>query len=1011
MAIRKEATNIKVLVNNEYMLQAGSITETADQICVESYKENLVLESGKKVNLHGEDGGVKFSEYTPPELIIEESTYTLESRFALEQLFQFAEKDSLAMFSLWMVDIFGGDIPPEAYQKLYQEAKNKKEDLNPPITVAVNLPENMAAYYTGDKQPKYKNHIIVSQGFIDNARKYKEDQCRLLIALVEEFGHHLDYLLRVRFSQQGGDAPGDEGARYTDKMNRRYRKYLIDPFQQKEQHYATATINGEQVPLIWDFSELNQKLLQYVEKRKEKDDHLYAGFEFFGAGEGDDLHGFGHAHIEYEAFYEIYDPPKGEKAALKTKQIYFGNWLRDFSQFVDPMVVRPMANMLDMLSEENKKGLTDLSLENIIELIEENRVTKNDSRTYMLPSGVDYETTYGIPHSFSVKYDYTAFCPVKLSREAITTLVELIGIKEFGKLKEETDGGPPQNFMQYLLDFRSQYAPVTTKLLGVYKPNEHIDNPAALLPKEGKSKDLNHQLDEDFVKDPVDSQWNNNPLYGTKNYVRGNGPDPFPSAYDTFLSFIDQSNPDTVEGRIHFGAAMHILEDYFAHSNFCELAVMKVWNPKVFPWDNLPESCKKELLENQKADAGSNRHAGHSVISDRSKIRFNTLDNPSLYAPGLKEFLRNNPGKTPKDYYKLKGLSYSGNRGTYYSHAECAVVQTGSFGMLDTLASIAPKITDKFLSITLEDPKKLKEGERTFSDALIYEMLKDISMAQAVGSYKNNTLYQGKEDNAYSKAFLGYLEMRDFLVAERFLLAGYSLSDIPGLFGLIEYINGYLKVIKNVFYHYLALAAINMIDDYQTSVENQLEQLEKGTWKVADRGPTHTQLAKDNGQQPLHNLSIELATEAVKRMGNLFNERKYDKIKDMAEKVFFVHPVLTDWMDPIVINWCRNKDNQWKLRMAEEASVVLYGLYNGQQEIVELMNELKLIRDEHMDEGDDTQKFDAQHRNINTKWYSIDRKIRKMWEEKGLDKNTALPAPGASDYEKHKKEKGYNTTK
>ena len=1011
MAIIKQAKNIKVQVNKGYTVRAGSITEVADKINIEAYKDNLVLNSGKKIQMEGKEGGVKFANYSPPELKIEESPYKLESRFALEQLFKFAEKDSLAMFSLWMVDIFGEDIPPEAYEQLYKDASDKKEEINPEITVALDLPGNFAAYYSGNEQPGYKNHIIISQGFIDNALKYKEDQCRLLIALVEEFGHHLDYLLRFKYSNQKGDAPGDEGAKYTSKMNREYRRYLIDPFKEKEQHYATATIEGEEKKMIWDFSDLHQKLLQYVENRTEKDDHNYAGYEFFGAGEGDDLHGFGHQHVEYEALKDIYKPEiEGEKAHHFTKQIYFGNWLRDFSQFIDPMVVRPMANAMDLLSEENKQSFKDISLENIKELIEINRLTYNDKRTFKVPVGIDYEINKTFPFvHFIAKWAYPELSPVKLSREAITSLVELIGIKEFGKLKEETEGGPPQNFMKYLQDFRSQYAHVTSDLLGVYKPNEHIDNPAALLPEKEENRDLNHKLDNTFVKDPVLSQWNNNTQFGTKNYIRGHeGEEPFPSAYDTFIEFINKSTPNTVEGRINFGAAMHILEDYYAHSNFSELAVMKVWNPKVFPWDDLPESCKKDTLDSQKADAGSNRHAAHSVIADRSRIRFNTLDNSDLYAPALKEYLRNNPGKTPQEYYRLKGFP-SGNWGTYYSHAECAIVQTGSFGKLDTLASIAPKITDHYLSIKIEDPEKLKEGERTFNDALIYEMLKDISLAQVSDSYQNNTIYQGKEDTIYSRVFEDYLAFRDMLVAERWYLGGHSFSEIPGLFGFLDYISAYLKVIQNVFYHYLALAAINMIDDYQTAVEQQLDALENGTWRVNKLGPTHTQVAKDNGRQPLHDLSILLATKAVEKMGRLFDKKDLKQIKELADKIFFVHPVLTDWMDPIVIDWCKQNKNQWKLRMAEEASVVLYGLHNGQQEIQELLLELRLIRDKNMT-GEQQYNFDKAYQGIPGKWHNIRNRIEKIWKEKGMD--TIQKFPELSDstgYEKLEEEKGYTT--
>jgi hypothetical protein len=38
------------------------------------------------------------------------------------------------------------------------------------------------------------------------------------------------------------------------------------------------------------------------------------------------------------------------------------------------------------------------------------------------------------------------------------------------------------------------------------------------------------------------------------------------------------------EGYRHFGASLHVLEDYFAHSNFVELSLRKVGYAKVLPW-------------------------------------------------------------------------------------------------------------------------------------------------------------------------------------------------------------------------------------------------------------------------------------------------------------------------------------------------------------------------------------------------------------------------------------------
>lgn len=1002
----------------------GKIVETTGGNDISYAKEDIVLNAIKQISFTGDDKGILFGKPAdPPELKIEKSEYLLESRFALEQLFNFAKKDSKAMFCFWMADIFGHDIPLEAYEKLYQEASDKKESLNPKITVALNLP-GYGASYNSDKRSKYFKQIIISQGFIDNAIESNKYQKLLLLALVEEFGHHLDYLLRNEFSTASGDASGDEGAKYSGTMNRRYKQFLIDPFQQKEQHYATAKINGKEQKLIWDFSDLHEKLKEYVDNRTDKDDNYFAGYEFFGAGLGDDLHGLGHQSIENRGLGDIdryRDKTKGSPNAER-QQIYFGNWLRDFSQFIDPMIIRPMANALDALSDDYKKKNVSVTenqniIDDISKLMEENNVTKEDTRSYTLPANFKFSI---LARKAEIEWKTTTFSPVKLSREAVTSLVELIGIKEFGELKVEKDNkeGKPQNYMKYLEDFRKKYSKVTSSLLGVYKPQEHIDNPLALHPKficeankkKGKScppADFNHKLDPDFVKDPVDSQWQNNRIFGTKNYIRGNGAEPFESAFDCFIKFIDKSDPNTVDGRINFGAALHILEDYYAHSNFSELAIMKVYDPNVFPWDNLPTSCKSDELKKHKADFTSNKHAIESEI-DRTKIRYKTLSNPELRPQSVQNHMNGYKSNNPSEYYMQldKTTIYDPerhyrNKGLYYSHAECAIVQTGSFGPLDTIASVAPKINNKIFSIKVEDQEKLKEGERTFNDTLIYELLKDISNAQSLDTKEKNPNYKGTDDNMYSDMYLKYLDFRDMMVKERWF--GGSYSDVFNAFGIFDFVTKYIKVIQNIFYHFLALTAINLIDDYQTYLDNELTLLEQGNWKVNDYGPTHTQIAKDNGIQPLHHLAVELASNAVHQVGELFKKRDLDGIKRLADSTLFVHPMYTDWMDEIVIKWCN--ENKTKVQLAHESSIVLYGIRHGYQEIAELSHQIGIIS-EFNTSKEQQEEFNSRLAGIPEKWKKGMEKLNRLWEQQGLNKPRLKSAE--ETHQEHLKESGYD---
>lgn len=1034
MGITKQAKNITINAKTSYTVRAKELVEIGDKINYEALKDNLVLNSNKSIDLKGEENGVIYSDYSPLEIEIEESEFILESKFALKQLFSFAKKDSKAMFCMWMSSIFGEDVPLEAYEKLYQDASDEKESINPKITVALKIKNGNngdATYYTG-KNKKIKNHIIVSERFINNALKDNVSQKALLLALVEEFGHHLDYLLRHEYSGKGGDAEKDEGAKFSARMNRIYKKYYIDPLKVKEQHYATATIDGVENKLVWDFADLHQKLKEFVDNREDKDDNYYAGYEFFGAGIGDTMHGLGHQHVENVALGRLKRYENNIEGINKERsQIYFGNWLRDFSQFVDPALVRPTANAIKILkdvdvlklnsAQENKKIVADF-----LKITDVN--PPNGYQKYSLPYlKITTKKILGgtIPTSAELAWQVTAMSPVKLSREAITSLVELLGVKEFGDklIKNDEAESKPQDYFRYLKKFREEYAPVTTSLLGVYKPQEHIDNPAAihrkLICEENKKKNkpcppvnFNHTLDESFVKDPIDEQWKPNKATGTINYIRGfncemdddgKPKNAFESAFDCFINFINKSDPETLAGRINFGAALHILEDYFAHSNFTEIAIMKVYDPEVFPWTNMSPDFVKGQLKKHKADSANNSFAKHSEI-DLTKVKFRTLDNPDLWTDAVRNYMEEHKDKKskpqqavqiktldginniriplsgfgmhdqkshPSDYYKSLGHENTvDNKGLYYAAAACAIVQTGSFGILDTAASILPKIVQNIFEKEKDEEQSLKFGERTFNDALIFEMLKDISNAQAADDNEKIAKYKGKDDNMYSDAFLNYLNIRDYATLNDYLEK--QFKDFMNSTGILDYIADYTDVIEKTLTHHACLQAIGLIDDLQTYLENELNLLEKGNWKVNEYGPTHTQLAKDSALHPLHPLAIELAEEAVYQAGRLFLQNGYkDKITEYAKNVLFQHPMYTSWMDEQVIKWC--KDNQIRVKMCRQPSILLLGIRNGYQELASLYEQVSILR-----KHDVTKKLEEK---LQATYNLIPEKITKGWEK------------------------------
>lgn len=851
--------------------------------------QKLIIEDSPEI-IYG-----KYEKYTTTFSKLKRSNYKLESSFALEQLFYFAEKDSMIMFYFLMVDIFGRDIPIEAYEQLYKDASDKKSSINPQIIVVKKLPGSfMAAYYMGENED-FKNKILVSEYFIDFALKNNEKSQMLMLALVEEFGHHLDYLLRYKYSSIGGDAIGDEGAKYTSTANKTYNKFFIDPFEKKEQPYARLTIKGKIKQLVWDFSDIHLALKEYVDNRIELDDNDYADYEFFSAGKGNSIHGFGHRYIENKAFESIKWEEENEETLVKD-QIYLGNWLRDYSQFVDPMVIRPMANILASdISQFDYKKIS----EKLKNLFDENKLRKGNNNC-----GCDIKVKKSIPTDFEfslfppnfsiTKWDEIKLNPVKFSRATITNLVGYLALKEFGeiKIKEDEKGNKkPSNYFKYIEKFRSRFIYITPEILGVYRPEEHIDNPYALIRKSGE-KNVDNKLDCDFVKDPIDAQWDKNKTHGTRKYIRTDDEKdedifPFPTSFKCFKDFINKSDPNSVIGRINFGAALHILEDYYAHSNFCELAVMKVYDPKVYPWDN-PSMTSLKKTKNSKLKKGEK-------------------------------------------------INYS----NYY-------IQTGSFNRLDTIASILPKLNEHFFSITIKDEKEIEKGERTWKDAFIYEILKDISSAQDTDASESNPNYKGKKNDSYTKIYDKYLCIRDAYVEKRdFGFFGkHSYKDILEIFGIFNFLEDYIRIAKNALTHFLILSATSLIDDYQTFLYSELlkiEDEEHPFWKLNEYGPSHTQLAKDSGLQPLHGLAIECATEAVTKVLKIFLDKKKtleDKKTEIINIVgeYMQHPIYTDSMDDIVLKWCEK--NEFKLSLTHEPSILLWGIKTSIDEIESFSNKI-----------------------------------------------------------------------
>ncbi|MDN7902475.1 type VI secretion system tip protein TssI/VgrG [Burkholderia cepacia] len=194
-------------------------------------------------------------------------------------------------------------------------------------------------------------------------------------------------------------------------------------------------------------------------------------------------------------------------SAQQRKQIYFGNWLRDYSQLLDPKIVRPP----------------------------------------------------------SAEKDLSRY----LSRGVLTRVVDLLALREFHSIQNLKDSS------EDLKDGKNKTYLLNQKMLGVYRPSEHIDNPSNFKPDPADPRTVDPAFEPWALKG--DQRLDVDKASSMKRYI-------FDSRdYMSAQLNIALGAGPTSKGFRHFGAALHVLEDYFAHSNFVELSLRK-FHPNVLAW-------------------------------------------------------------------------------------------------------------------------------------------------------------------------------------------------------------------------------------------------------------------------------------------------------------------------------------------------------------------------------------------------------------------------------------------
>ncbi|GMK57922.1 hypothetical protein CspeluHIS016_0407560 [Cutaneotrichosporon spelunceum] len=210
---------------------------------------------------------------------------------------------------------------------------------------------------------------------------------------------------------------------------------------------------------------------------------------------------------------------------------------------------------------------------------------------------------------------------------------------------------------------------VTKERLGCYLPTEHIDNP------KGYAEGEDARKYDSRLRGPIDPrELEIDPQTGMKNYIaneNGNWDTSKALARRTLLQCIDVgrraqqtgNKKDEYEAFRLLGTALHTLEDFTAHSNFCELALISMGNQQVFP--HVGQNCRvrtpqgrdvfplitgtfggADFIHSLMGEAGD--HLSSSAVSDLSKSFSDSRsiqDGQGASAQSLRQMFVHMPGQ------------------------------------------------------------------------------------------------------------------------------------------------------------------------------------------------------------------------------------------------------------------------------------------------------------------------------------------------------------------------------
>lgn len=868
-------------------------------------------------------------------------TVELVSDYPMLQICQLATEVAKSTFYLMLSAFFEEDIPIIAYEGLYDALMNQKEEMMPEIEVlskGLNRGK-MAAYNRKTKKIEVKESIV-RQAVEGEGEEKEEALAKLLQFLLEEYGHFLDDVLRNQFSSVQGDAKKDEGAVYSYYFTN-YK--ITDP----EINYATAKIDGAEIQLIVKLEEIVQSYKE--EKERIEADYQDREREYFKAGKGDiALKQYGHFDFEENLL---------DKGILKNKSelswLYLGNYMRDMSQLITPVTTeftKEEHNEMDKL-DAGMRGIFKESFFDALKLTRQNwtRVIEVLAASHTMAQ-LRPEEDKALA-SFSNQFMSNG----KATEDFLIDKAQDAGLKVV------------QMSLDYV-NFIKHFEGFTQEELGVYRPEEHIDNPiyAAVYdnlssPKSAyycpprKNKDGAPQTQPSigehygmkrFIRNEKNGiETDTDTVAGAKglgDYAGGELPTAVACMKKYFRAGIKQyrsgrNDHDKHKGLSLIGSGLHVLEDYFAHTNFCEILLIK-HGISVYPWVNFydnelknygPEKKKfqfknyvekkteqpKETLGDLPFETSEDVVALHYELSLSGTCNLlPSFDNRYrgfyfTYQPkgGVKRLYRADAAKSSQneqtieeDPLNLKELCIEKRMKKVYMFHQLKLelvqesssivtlsdnknypsqipVVSGYFSGADTFHSLFDTAEKLFSENKINWRTVLMTNDFKFSKAVqLIDMLAYHILTDLMLSQKEEGKPEKQTGVDYSKLMEYYHEL--IFMRESILGAAETARKRGGLVGILIYLvdrllNATYAAVMNLVYS-IAVEMLRSINHVITDWQNMQLVTDIGT------NPSHTQLAKDADHSPIHSLAGDLALKAVLGVGTYIKTLITDKSID-----------------------------------------------------------------------------------------------------------------------------------